>query len=197
VSGGTPARPTTEEIERTREVERPPFATPLATLRDLARRRSLRAVLESVDAPAVPELAQRLGEEKAVSLFKGLPEEKYWALAPYLVEVDEETLEWIRETLWSGASWGILLESARSVEDLRRHFRPWVVVEDPNGDEMYFRFYDAEVLRAFLASATFQETVDLFGPATRFFGVFDEPGGREPVVRAFRKPWGEAPGGRG
>lgn len=189
-------RPTTEEIERTREVERPSFSTPLATLRDLARRRSLRAVLESVDAPAVPELAHRLGEERAVSLFRGLPEEKYWALAPYLVEVDEETFEWIRGNLWSGASWGILLESARTVEDLRRHFRPWVVVEDPNGDEMYFRFYDAEVLRTFLASATFQETLDLFGPVTRFFGVYDEPGEKEPVVRAFRKPWGEAAGAR-
>lgn len=189
-------RPTTEEIERTREVERPSFSTPLATLRDLARRRSLRAVLESVDAPAVPELAHRLGEERAVSPFRGLPEEKYWALAPYLVEVDEETFEWIRGNLWSGASWGILLESARTVEDLRRHFRPWVVVEDPNGDEMYFRFYDAEVLRTFLASATFQETLDLFGPVTRFFGVYDEPGEKEPVVRAFRKPWGEAAGAR-
>jgi len=184
-------RPTTEEIEKTRAVERPSFASPLATLRDLARRRSLRAVLESADAPAVPELANRLGEERAVSLFRGLPEEKNWALAPYLVEVDEETLEWVRGNLWSGASWGILLESARSVEDLRRHFRPWVVVEDPNGDEMYFRFYDAEVLRAFLASATREETLDLFGPVTRFFGVFDEPGEEEPVVRAFRKPWGE------
>ncbi len=187
-------RPAPEELEKTRAVERPSFASPVATLRDLARRRSLRAVLESVDAPAVPELAERLGEERAVSLFRGLPEERYWALAPYLVEVDEETLEWIREELWSGASWGILLESARSVEELRRHFRPWVVVEDPNGDEMYFRFYDAEVLRTFLASATFQETVDLFGPVTRFFGVYDEPGEKEPVVRAFRKPWGEAGG---
>jgi len=56
---------------------------------------------------------------------------------------------------------------------------------------MYFRFYDAEVLRAFLASATREETLDLFGPVTRFFGVFDEPGEEEPVVRAFRKPWGE------
>lgn len=192
---GTP-RPTTEEIERTRAVERPSFASPLATLRDLARRRSLRAVLESVDAPAVPELAARLGEERAVSLFGGLPEEKYWALAPYLVEVDEETLEWIHGNLWSGASWGILLESARSVEDLRRHFRPWVVVEDPNGDEMYFRFYDAEVLRTFLGSATQEEALDLFGPVTRLFGVYDEEGEKEPVVRAFRKPWGEAPGAR-
>ena len=123
-------------------------------------------------------MAERLGPEKAVSLFKGMPEEKNWALAPYLVEVDEETLGWIRETLWSGASWGILLESARTVEDLSRHFRRWVVVEDPNGDEMYFRFYDAEVLRTFLATATHAETLDLFGPVT-------------PVLRRLRRGRGE------
>jgi hypothetical protein len=184
----------TAKIERTRRVERPSFATPYAELEGLARLGSLRAVLEAVDAPAVPRKAERIGEEKAVSLFRGMPEEKNWALAPYLFVVDEETLRWIRETLWSGASWGILLESARTLEDLARHFRPWVVVEDPNGDEMYFRFYDAEVLRTFLATATHAEATDLFGPVNRFFGVFDEAGQKEPVLRAFRKPWRELGG---
>lgn len=184
----------TGKIERTRRVERPSFSTPYAELEALARLGSLRAVLEAVDAPAVPRKAEQVGEEKAVSLFRGMPEEKNWALAPYLFVVDEATLGWIRETLWGGASWGILLESARTLEDLVHHFRPWVVVEDPNGDEMYFRFYDAEVLRSFLATATYAEALDLFGPVTRYFGVFDEAGGKEPVVRAFRKPWRELGG---
>jgi hypothetical protein len=161
-------------------------------LRDLARRGSLRAVLEAVGAPEVPGMADRLGPGRAVSLYRGMPEEKDWALAPYLVEVDEGTLAWIRETLWSGASWGILLESARPVEELRRHFRKWVVVEDPNGDEMYFRFYDALVLRELLGSATAEEVADFFGPVTKLFGVFDEPGKEEPVIRCFPKPWREA-----
>jgi hypothetical protein len=190
-SGRSPA-----EIERTHRVERPSFATPYDELRTLARQGSLRAVLEAVDAPVVPLKADELGEEKAVSLFKGMSDEKNWALAPYLVAVDEETLAWIRETLWSGASWGILLESSRTVEDLHRHFRAWVVVEDPNGEEMYFRFYDAEVLRTFLRAATHAETLDFFGPVTRFFGVFDAEGEKEPVVRAFRKPWREPEGVR-
>jgi hypothetical protein len=170
-------------------VERPSFATTYEDLRALARQGSLRAVLESVDAPAVPRKARQLGEERALSLFKGLPEERNWALAPWLVALDEETLGWVRTTLWSGASWGVLFESAQALEDLRRHFRPWVVVEDPNGDEMYFRFYDALVLKAFLASASHEEALAFFGSVTRFFGVFDEPGAEEPVLRAFRKPW--------
>lgn len=164
-------------------------AVPFGSLSSLARRGSLRAVLEAVGAPDVPTKADALGPEKAVSLFKGLPEEKNWALAPYLVEVDEELLGWIREKLWSGGSWGILLESARPVEELRQHFRKWVVVEDPNGDEMYFRFYDALVLRAFLEAATPEEEVEFFGPVTKVFGVYDEPGEEEPVIRVFRKPW--------
>ncbi len=162
-------------------------------LRTLAARRSLRAVLEAVDAPEVPSKAHQLGPERAVSLYKGMPEEKDWALAPYLVEVDEEVLAWIRENLWSGKSWGILFESARPVEDLRQHFRKWVVVEDPNGDEMYFRFYDALVLKAFLESATPEESVEFFGPVTKVFGVYDETGEEEPVIRAFRKPWRDVP----
>jgi hypothetical protein len=161
-------------------------------LEALARKRSLRAVLEAVGAPEVPEKADHLGPERAVSLWKGMPEEKNWALAPYLLEVDGEVLAWIRGTLWSAASWGILLESARPVEDLRRHFRQWVVVEDPNGDEMLFRFHDALVLKTFLDSATVEETKDFFGPVTRYFGVYDEPGEDGPVLRAFRKPWREA-----
>ena len=67
-------------------------------------------------------------------------------------------------------------------------------VEDPNGDEMYFRFYDAEVLRSFLATATYAEAADFFGPVTRLFGVFDEEGKTDPVIRAFRKPWRELGG---
>lgn len=59
---------------------------------------------------------------------------------------------------------------------------------------MYFRFYDAEILRSFLSTATYAEAVDLFGPVTRYFGVFDEAGGKEPVIRAFRKPWRELEG---
>lgn len=184
----------TGKIERTRRVERPSFPTSYSELEALARLGSLRAVLEAVDAPGVPRKAEQLGEERAVSLFKGMPEERNWALAPYLFVVDEKTLDWIRETLWSGASWGILFESARTLEDLARHFRPWVVVEDPNGDEMYFRFYDSEVLRTFLSTATHAETTELFGPVTRFFGVFDEVGAKEPVVRTFRKPWKELGG---
>lgn len=181
--------PRTSRIERTARVERPSLAVPFETLRDLARKGCLRAVLEAVGAPGVPAKADALGEERAVSLWKGMPEEKDWALAPYLVEVDEGTLGWIREKLCSGASWGILLESARPVEELRRHFRQWVVVEDPNGDAVHFRFYDALVLKAFLGSATRDETADFFGPVTAFFGVFDEPGEKGPVLRAFRKPW--------
>jgi len=184
----------TSRIERTRRVERPSIPTPFEELRALARRGSLRAVLESVDAPPVPRKAEELGEERAISLLKGLPEERNCALAPYLFAVDEEVLGWIRGTLWSGASWGILLESTRSPEDLARHFRPWVVVEDPNGDEMYFRFYDALVLRTYLATATYAETVDFFGPVTTVFGTFAEASGEEPVTRAFRKPWREPEG---
>lgn len=187
--------PKTSRIERTRKAERPSFEASFESLRELARLGSLRAVLESVGAPDVPVKAHALGPEKAVSLWKGMPEEKDWALAPYLVEVDEELLGWIREKLWCAGSWGILLESARPVEELRRHFRTWVVVEDPNGDEMHFRFYDALVLGEFLATATEEEVADFFGPVTRYYGVFDEPGAREPAIRSFRKPWRAEPPG--
>src|SRR5689334_20467389 len=74
--------------------------TTIDELRRFAEAGYLYAVIDACDAPAVPEKAKKLGEEFAVSLFKGSAEEDYWAVAPYLFKVLPETLDWIVATLW-------------------------------------------------------------------------------------------------
>jgi len=129
---------------------------------------TLFAVLDACDEPRVPEKVRKLGD-RAVSLYRGSAEEDYWAIAPYLAQVDEPLLAWILDNLWSDP-WGLLVVAAADLAALRRHFRRFLLVRDPNKREMYFRFYDPRVLPVFLKTCAGQEVDEFFGPI-RFFAV--------------------------
>lgn len=141
-------------------------STHAAALLDLRRRAeqgALFAVLDACDEPRVPELARQLGEAAAVSLYRGRADEDLWAIAPYLVRVDPAVLEWIAQTLWTDP-WGIFALGAASLKDLRTHFRRFLVVDAPDGDQWYFRFYDPRVLSRFLPTCDAPQLTELFGP---------------------------------
>lgn len=144
---------------------------PVVQLREWAVRGRLFAVLDATDTPSVPIKARELGEDAAVSLYRGRAEDDLWSIAPFLVRVDEHTLTWITETLWS-EPWGILLLADESLEDLRLHLRRFLVVEGPNDESWYFRFYDPRVLVRYLPTCTGDEAATFFGPI-RAFGVTD------------------------
>jgi len=64
-------------------------------------------------------------------------------VAPYLIRLQP----WHRDTSWLfergwGQSWGIFLESTASGDELRRHFRRFLLVRSQNGRSLYFRYYD-------------------------------------------------------
>jgi len=107
---------------------------------------------------------------EAVSLYRGEPEETLATVAPYLVDLGRNTslTRWLVTAGW-GQSWGILLTSPNSIEELRRHFRHFLLVRNPEGNELYFRFYDPRVLRVYLPTCTAPETQQFFGPITAFF----------------------------
>jgi len=126
------------------------------------------AVLDACDEPRVPEKVNELGPSRAVSLYRGSAEQDCWAIAPYLVQVDESLLEWLIENLWS-AAWGIFLVAATEMPDVRKHLRRFLMVLDPSGKPVYFRFYDPRVLPTFLTSCTDAEVQDFFGPIERFY----------------------------
>ena len=129
----------------------------------------LYAVLDACDAEWVPPLVDGMGEEHAVSLYRGDPEETFWAVAPYLVSVDPALLRWITEhAALQDDAWGILLLADVSLPELRRHLRSFLRVLAPNGEPMYFRFYDPRLLPAFLATCTSDELARFFGAASAF-----------------------------
>jgi hypothetical protein len=68
-----------------------------------------------------------------------------------------------------GNSWGIFVETAVSLRELKDHFRRLLFVTRENDNEsMYFRFYDPRVLRAFLPLCTLRQGAMLFGPIDKF-----------------------------
>jgi Domain of unknown function (DUF4123) len=139
----------------------------LQDLRRMAADERLYAILDACDEPAVPPKMTELGPEKAVSLFQGDAEHRQWAVAPYLTRVDEKLLEWIVTTLWC-KPWGIFAVAEADLETLRKHFRRFLIVQDPNGETMYFRYYDPRILAAFLPPCTQDELKTFFGSVKAF-----------------------------
>ncbi len=155
-----------------------------ARLRLLASEGTLWAVLDACDAPDVPARVGLRGPDKGDCLWKGRTRERYWAVAPWLVNVDLALFDWIRATLWE-QPWGLFAEAKSTLDALRGHFRRIHVVEDPAGKRMVFRFYDPRVLRTHLETATAAERAEFFGPVTAYWGVYGEPGARS--ATPFRK----------
>ena len=141
----------------------------LESLRLICReeKRNLYAILDACDEPRVPEKAELVGNERIASLYRGAAQRDYWAFAPYLAVVDETLLDWIAENLWED-NWGIFAVSDVDFPSMRKHFRKFLMVEMPDGEEMYFRYYDPRVLKTFLESATTEELSGFFGPIETF-----------------------------
>ena len=150
-------------------------SAPVFQLRRTAATSTLYAILDACDAPAVPPKVASLGEARGVSLYKGTSEERYADIAPYLVAVDDDLLDWILTILWADP-WGIFVRSDAPLDTLRSHFRKFLLVTVPNGEEWYFRFYDPRVLTKYLPTCTEAELREFFGPVTAY-GVADPDAG--------------------
>ena len=146
------------------------FESSLAVLRERIRREpgTLFAVLDACDEPRVPAKVKQLGADRAVSLYRGWAEADYWAIAPYLVHVDEPVLEWVVDNLWT-EPWGIFAAAAPDLAALRKHFRRFLKVRGPDGNVLYFRFYDPRVLPLFLSTCNSQEIEQFLGPIHAFW----------------------------
>lgn len=140
---------------------------PLADLRKAAESQRLYAILDACDSPAVQHKVTELEMETCISLYRGMPEEDFSSFAPYLTAVNAERFDWIVATLWS-EPWGIFLVTLEGLPALRAHFRHFLIVNDPDGKEMYFRFYDPRVLRKFLPTCTAKELKSFYGNIEAF-----------------------------
>ena len=144
--------------------------------RAIANTGRLYAILDACDAPAVPQMASGLGEDRAISLYVGTTHESYVDTGPYLAAVDSEVLNWILRTLWD-EPWGVFVQSDVPLADLLVHLRKFVMVKSPEGEDWYFRYYDPRVLEKFLPTCRGDELRDFFGPVQAFGMADPETGG--------------------
>ncbi len=116
---------------------------------------SLFAVLDAARDDRVLELVNGAIDPQ-VSLYRGIHGQALHRVAPHLVELAPGSpllTRLVREG-W-GKRWGIFLSSSAPLEELRRHLRRFLMVEEEvSGERLYFRFYDPAVLRMFLPVAT-------------------------------------------
>lgn len=145
-------------------------STGAASLNDLIReadRGALYAVLDACDEPRVPAKAREIRAERAATLYRDPAGEQLAAIAPYLVRADAELLEWIAGTLWTDP-WGIFAVSTAGFDAVRTHFRKFLLVDGPDDDPWYFRFYDPRVLAKFLPTCEAAQLTDFFGPVAAY-----------------------------
>lgn len=85
--------------------------------------------------------------------------------APYLVHLDYgySDTRLLLKHAW-GNNWGIFLKCDGGIDRLRRHLREFLIVRDPSGAPMVFRYYDPRVLRVYLPTCTRDELTTIFGP---------------------------------
>lgn len=139
---------------------RPTSRRELDTLIDQGR---LWAILDAACEPKLATRARALGPERACCLWEAPRREDDLAVAPFLVRPDAVTLDWLVGELWS-KPWGILAVASADLRALRRHFRRFLTVHDPDHRPVCFRFYDPRVLRPFLEACDHKEVDELFGP---------------------------------
>lgn len=131
-----------------------------------------------LDAASEPSVLKVLFESKGeyASLFEGVAGAQLAHFAPYLVRLPKESrlLETLVQKGW-GKSWGVFLTSAQPLQDLRNHFRQFLMVKIPDGAQAYFRFYDPRVLRVYLPTCLPEEIERFFGPVKYYLAEEEEP----------------------
>jgi hypothetical protein len=137
---------------------------------------SLFALLDAAREPRVVSYLEGV-PETSDSLYEGEKARDLAPYAPYLVEIpgDSPLAGDLAATAF-GKSYCVFLTARGSFDDVRKHFRHFLMVETEDGKEVYFRFYDPRVLRVFLPSCTPEEATRFFGPIRSFWAEAREPG---------------------
>jgi Domain of unknown function (DUF4123) len=108
-------------------------------------------------------------------LFSGTLAPELEVVAPYLVQLeydDQKTRKFLRHA-W-GNNWGVFLKCNTQIDVLRKHLRRFLLVRDPAGESLMFRYYDPRVLRVYLPTCNREELRTVFGPIERFWMEAEE-----------------------
>ncbi len=109
-------------------------------------------------------------------LYRGELEPDLAAAAPYLVQLEPDAAftSWMIAQGW-GDSWGVFAKAPVTMPELRRHLRRFLMVYDPDGKPLYFRYYDPRVLRVYLPTCNADELRIIFGPVMRYCFEAEDP----------------------
>ena len=133
-------------------------------------RKSDKQVFCLVNCPADARIAEllALNSEQKASLHGGSPDAAAEESGPYIVQVGRYSL--LLQTLvdegW-GKGWASYLISDASFGEVCQHFSRFYEVQIEAG-EVYFRFYDPAVLRAFLDAGSPEELRTFFAPVSEW-----------------------------
>ncbi len=132
-----------------------------------------------LDGASVGDLLDKLygaHRPEFVCLYRGELEPDMAQVAPYLVRLEPQTefANWVFEQGF-GKHWGVFITSAADLATLRGHFRRFLMVQDPKGKPVYFRYYDPRVLRVYLPTCNAAELAEFFGPVASFVMEAEEP----------------------
>lgn len=114
------------------------------------------AILDAAKVTNLPELLEEAGLEYRC-FFKGELYKNLKNIAPWIVKLEDGN-KFTRNLFTSSDSpwhvWdnepGIYMRSPGSLDDMWRHFRKFVHLQDTNGKWFYFRFWDREAQHALL-----------------------------------------------
>lgn len=126
------------------------------------------AVLDAARDPRIRAAVETCGLEHTC-LYAGKLPKALADVAPYLVRLSKMApfTETLLGDAW-GSSWGIFILSTGTLEELRRHFRRFLKVQDTSGKTLIFRWYDPRVLREYLPTCNGGELRYVFGPTAMF-----------------------------
>ena len=130
-----------------------------------------------IDGAACEELLPKLAEHapEYCCLYAGELEPDVEEVAPYLVKLVQESpfTQWLLESIGE-KPWGIFCRVDANLREMRRHFRQFLMVKGPEGENLYFRYYDPRVLGCFLPTCNPEEIQTIFGKIHSFLLVGKE-----------------------
>ena len=153
-------------------------AGPSVSKREIIQQlRAYKPLIGLLDAARDARVLQLLKQSDALyqSLYEGEKGVELAAFAPYLVDSTSTAhlLPTMVDEGWGG-NWGVYLSSRDPFPILRHHLRHFLMVKQPDGQQVYFRFYDPRVLRAFIPGLNKDEREIFFGPIDCFLLESDD-----------------------
>jgi len=145
---------------------------------------SVYAVLDGASIEGLLPALREDGPEHCC-LYSGELEPDVEEAAPYLVRLDRGSpfTHWLIAEGW-GKHWGIFALAKADLRAMRKHFRTFLMVRSPEGQPLYFRYYDPRVLRVYLPTCNAMELEAVFGLVLAYLAEAEKP---QTMLRFVRK----------